>query len=501
MRYVNLMGEHKPHLLVRTINNLGAETRVDYAPSTKFYLQDKRAGKPWITRLPFPVHVVERVETYDHISRNRFVTRYAYHHGYFDGEEREFRGFGMVEQWDTEAFEDYVVGVQRVDGAQELAPELNQPPVTTRTWYHTGAFLDQTAILHQYRHEYYRQEQHIPEPVLPAGLSAGELRECVRALEGPAAAAGDLQLRRLARSRSIPTPSPRTTSRFAGCSRAAASDTASSFPWAGSPSRSTTSATRPTLASRTPSAWSSTSTATPASPARSSTAARSPMPSLPAEVTRDQQQPYITYAEADYTPDIEQAVPAEAYRLRVPFESRNYEITGIAPAAAFFQFDELKAKIAGAAPIDYEVDRGRRDAAEAPALPQPHALPRQRAEPLAAGPMGLAGSRSPELPARLHARRHGRALRRQGHRRRVRRRGLCAFRWRRQLVDAVRHGDLSRRSSRALLPPDRRQGSLRPGDDRHASTSTTCSSRRWRSSRRRGTSSPQSTTTASSARC
>ena len=104
MRYVDLMGGSKPHLLVKTVNNLGAETRVDYAPSTKFYLQDKRDGKPWITRLPFPVHVVERVETYDHISRNRFVTRYAYHHGYFDGEEREFRGFGMVEQWDTEEF-------------------------------------------------------------------------------------------------------------------------------------------------------------------------------------------------------------------------------------------------------------------------------------------------------------------------------------------------------------------------------------------------------------
>jgi hypothetical protein len=184
MRYVDLMGGQKPHLLVRTINNLGAESRVDYAPSTRFYLQDKRDGKPWITRLPFPVHVVERVETYDHISRNRFVTRYAYHYGYFEGEEREFRGFGMVEQFDTEAFEDYVAGVQRLDGAQELAPELNQPPVTTRTWYHTGAFFDQTRILHQYRHEYYQEEQHIPEPVLPAGLSAGELRECVRALKG-----------------------------------------------------------------------------------------------------------------------------------------------------------------------------------------------------------------------------------------------------------------------------------------------------------------------------
>ncbi len=59
-------------------------------------------ARPWITRLPFPVHVVERVETLDRISRNRFVTRYRYRHGYFDGGEREFRGFGRVDQWDTE---------------------------------------------------------------------------------------------------------------------------------------------------------------------------------------------------------------------------------------------------------------------------------------------------------------------------------------------------------------------------------------------------------------
>src|SRR5262249_19597847 len=102
MRYVDLMGGEKPHLLVRSWNNLGAETRVDYAPSTKFYLADRQAEQPWVTRLPFPVHVVERAETFDWVSRNRFVTRYTYHHGYFDGVEREFRGFGMVEQLDTE---------------------------------------------------------------------------------------------------------------------------------------------------------------------------------------------------------------------------------------------------------------------------------------------------------------------------------------------------------------------------------------------------------------
>src|SRR5262249_40687270 len=95
MRYIDLMKGVKPHLLTRMVNNLGAETRLHYASSTRFYLADKAVGRPWVTRLPFPVHVVERVETYDLISRNRFVTRYAYHHGFFDGEEREFRGFGM----------------------------------------------------------------------------------------------------------------------------------------------------------------------------------------------------------------------------------------------------------------------------------------------------------------------------------------------------------------------------------------------------------------------
>ena len=33
------------------------------------------------------------------------VNDYTYHHGYYDGLEREFRGFGMVETWDTESFE------------------------------------------------------------------------------------------------------------------------------------------------------------------------------------------------------------------------------------------------------------------------------------------------------------------------------------------------------------------------------------------------------------
>lgn len=190
MRYVNLMEGEKPHLLVKTINNLGAETHIHYAPSTKFYLQDKYNGKPWITRLPFPVHVVEGVDTYDRISRNLFVTRYAYHHGYFDGEEREFRGFGMIEQWDTEEFAAFAGGNVPADN---IAAASHVPPVHTKTWFHTGIYLDRDRVSRQFEHEYFREpgltiETARPllldDTIVPPDLTLDEEREACRSLKG-----------------------------------------------------------------------------------------------------------------------------------------------------------------------------------------------------------------------------------------------------------------------------------------------------------------------------
>jgi RHS repeat-associated protein len=197
MRYVNLMGSQKPHLLTHTINNLGAETKVTYAASTKFYLQDKLSGHPWLTRLPFPVHVVERVETYDYISRNRFVTRYAYHHGYFDGVEREFRGFGMVEQWDTEEWaaliDADVLPAESISGPTNQDPTSYVPPVHTKSWFHTGLFLPSEKVSRHFEEEYFREPslsdpdfyaQLLPDTSLPPGLTLDEKREACRALKG-----------------------------------------------------------------------------------------------------------------------------------------------------------------------------------------------------------------------------------------------------------------------------------------------------------------------------
>ena len=171
MRYIDLMSGQKPHLLVSVRNNMGAETRIDYAPSTKFYLEDLAAGTPWITKLPFPVHVVERVETVDHISRNRFITRYAYRHGFYDGVEREFRGFGRIDQWDTEEFAALASGADLTPD-ENIDASSHVPPALTKTWFHTGAYFQEGRITRHFEHEYYREGDGASQG---ASLTAGQL--------------------------------------------------------------------------------------------------------------------------------------------------------------------------------------------------------------------------------------------------------------------------------------------------------------------------------------
>ncbi|MGE0751635.1 MAG: SpvB/TcaC N-terminal domain-containing protein [Variibacter sp.] len=198
--YLDLMGGQKPHLLIGIENNLGARTRIEYASSTRYYLEDQAAGRPWVTRLPFPVHVVARTETYDDISRNRFVTRFAYHHGFYDGVEREFRGFGMVEKWDTEEFA-ALAADQTLPPADNIDSSSHVPPALTRTWFHTGAYfgrdhvsdffagmLDERDVGEYYREPGLTDAQAkrllLDDTPLPAGLTAEEERQACRGLKG-----------------------------------------------------------------------------------------------------------------------------------------------------------------------------------------------------------------------------------------------------------------------------------------------------------------------------
>jgi hypothetical protein len=131
--FLDFTGGTKPYLLNRMDNRLGATTDVEYKPSTWFYLQDaKSAATRWRTTLPFPVHVVSKVTIRDALSDGRLTTEYRYHHGHWDGVEREFRGFGRVEHLDLEIFPSAAHGASAVEDVHY------SPPTLTKTWFHLG---------------------------------------------------------------------------------------------------------------------------------------------------------------------------------------------------------------------------------------------------------------------------------------------------------------------------------------------------------------------------
>ena len=176
-KYLDLTGGVKPYLLNEMDNHIGAITRVAYAPSTHFYLEDCAQHQPWMTHLPFPVQVVERVEVIDALSKGKLATRYAYHHGYWDGEEREFRGFGYVEQFSSETFADYrASGLHAIDEGflATSAQQYFSPPPLSKTWFHVGKDVD-------YWHGAVAVEK---LRLLPPNLEAKARREALRTLRG-----------------------------------------------------------------------------------------------------------------------------------------------------------------------------------------------------------------------------------------------------------------------------------------------------------------------------
>jgi RHS repeat-associated protein len=204
LRYIDLMNGKKPHLMAGYKNNLGKEVSLEYAPSTRFYVEDKLAGRPWVTKLHFPVHCIVKSETRDRVSGCRFVSSYKYHHGYYDHAEKEFRGFGMIAQTDSEHFENWAKGV----ATNIVDRELHQAPVLTKSWFHTGAFLSLERILDQFADEHWDEEMRrqghavvsveVPlpdaklitapglDPSLIDDLSGEEWREALRACKGTA---------------------------------------------------------------------------------------------------------------------------------------------------------------------------------------------------------------------------------------------------------------------------------------------------------------------------
>lgn len=161
MYFLDLTGGIKPYLLTEMNNNLGAITRVQYVPSTNYYRDDeKTSAMRWRTPLPFPVQVVARVEVIDQISLGKLTTEFRYHNGYWDGAEREFRGFGMVEKFSSEGFDEF--NARGLHGASiefnAVSREYFSQPTLERTWFHQGPVGEEFGDWHEqdYSNEYWR---------------------------------------------------------------------------------------------------------------------------------------------------------------------------------------------------------------------------------------------------------------------------------------------------------------------------------------------------------
>lgn len=126
-RFFEVFPDGAPDLLSTIDNGIGATTTISYGSSGAHWARDRQRGRPWQSAMPMSQRVVDRVTTTDAVTGVVLGVEYRYHHGVYDGQEREFRGFAQVEQIDREA---------EAGDPQPLA----QARVVR--WYHTGVELD-----------------------------------------------------------------------------------------------------------------------------------------------------------------------------------------------------------------------------------------------------------------------------------------------------------------------------------------------------------------------
>lgn len=370
LRYIDLFGGKKPHLLVEHDNGAGRTTTVGYRCSTRFYLDDARAGTPWRTTLPFPVQCVARVETREQVTESLLVQEYSYHHGYYDHVEREFRGFARVDQRDTETFARWVT-----EGASNIVDaRFHQPVVLTRSWFHTGAAPDGGDPLGLYAADYWFANpallalaQPEPEPALPPaqvppGLAADEVREAHRACKGmllrrevfaldaPQGATAEQRIAELTpysvamHDARVQLVQPRAGEAHA-VFLAGGSETLT-LAYERRPADARVQHVLQLAHDRYGTALVS---------AQVVYGRRQAVAGLPMAVAEAQQAMHVTITERTLTDD-DLTATASPYRLPVECESRTYELLGLAPPVGLVSLDALVAAVTSAVAIGYEIE-------------------------------------------------------------------------------------------------------------------------------------------------
>src|SRR5690606_16095079 len=93
----------RPNLISRIENGLGSVQEIAYGSSVLQQARDLGTELEWSERLPYPVNVVVELDIWQRLTGTEDAglhdrVEMLYHHGFYDGVERAFRGFAKVER-------------------------------------------------------------------------------------------------------------------------------------------------------------------------------------------------------------------------------------------------------------------------------------------------------------------------------------------------------------------------------------------------------------------
>ena len=103
-RYVEFAGGQKPGLLQVIDNGIGRRTFIRYRSATDDLIRARQAGHPWLTTMPNPVWVVSGMVDDIGLDLNGdgaadlYATSFDYRDGYYDGFQKQFRGFAYAQK-------------------------------------------------------------------------------------------------------------------------------------------------------------------------------------------------------------------------------------------------------------------------------------------------------------------------------------------------------------------------------------------------------------------
>ena len=140
VEYVDFIGGQKPGLLVVADNGIGLRSHLRYKPAVTDQIAAREAGHPWTSASPVPMWVVSGIVDDIGLDLNldgepdRYATTFRYRDPWYDGFEKQFRGFRFVQQiaWGDDVDPRTGLPVRE-------APSAGHRTTVTRFRFHTGA--------------------------------------------------------------------------------------------------------------------------------------------------------------------------------------------------------------------------------------------------------------------------------------------------------------------------------------------------------------------------